>query len=154
VFADAANVLNAEAEALNADYAGFSGLPYGAGIESVKGEALFRAEKEAKDGQMREHVCPYLYGHPELFTLHRPLAPLVWQGPDIRLSVDTDEDFSRAALIYDALTRHTGNRYSGSEINRVYRQASLFQLERPQVISGTKFPFDQMVRPLAASHAR
>jgi spore coat polysaccharide biosynthesis protein SpsF len=122
VFADAADVLNAEAGALNADYAGYTGLPYGAGIESVKSEALLRAEKEAEDGQMREHVCPYLYGHPELFTLHRPLAPLAWQGPDIRLTVDTEEDLKRAELLYDALSRNSRNRHAGTEINRVYRQ--------------------------------
>jgi spore coat polysaccharide biosynthesis protein SpsF len=125
VFADAACALNAEAEKLDADYAGYAGLPLGAGVESVKSEALFRAEKEAEDGPAREHVCPYLYAHPELFTLHRPLAPLIWQGPDMRLTVDTDEDLDRACLLYDALSRSTGDwRYFGAEINRVYRGVS------------------------------
>ncbi|MDR2053216.1 MAG: spore coat protein [Treponema sp.] len=124
VFADAASALNAGAEALDADYAGYAGLPLGAGVESVKSEALFRAEREAADGPEREHVCPYLYAHPELFTLHRPLAPQVWQGPDMRLTVDTAEDLCRAQLLYDVLTRSAADRYSGAEINRVYRQAA------------------------------
>jgi spore coat polysaccharide biosynthesis protein SpsF len=123
VFADAADFLNTEAEALNADYAGYAGLPHGAGVESVKSEALFRAEREAEGGQMREHVCPYLYGHPELFALHRPLAPRAWQGPDMRLTVDTARDLNRAVLIYGALARHAGERHLGSEIIRSYRQA-------------------------------
>ncbi|MDR1128710.1 MAG: spore coat protein [Treponema sp.] len=123
VFADAACTLNAEAGGLDADYAGYAGLPLGAGVESVKSEALFRAEKEAAAGPEREHVCPYLYGHPELFALHRPLAPLAWRGPDMRVTVDTGEDFGRAELLYRALTRGSGDRYSGSEIMRVYRQA-------------------------------
>ncbi|MDR2785359.1 MAG: spore coat protein [Treponema sp.] len=123
VFADAASALNAEAETLAADYAGYAGLPLGAGVESVKSEALFRAEKEAGAGPAREHVCPYLYAHPELFTLHRPLAPPAWRGPDMRLTVDTAEDFCRAELLYDALSRGAADRYSGAEINRVYRQA-------------------------------
>ena len=75
VFADAAAALNAEAMTLNADYAGYSGLPPGAGIESVDAAALLRAGTEAAAPFEREHVCPYLYGHPELFLLHRPLAP-------------------------------------------------------------------------------
>jgi spore coat polysaccharide biosynthesis protein SpsF len=124
VFADAAGALNAEAEKLDAAYAGYAGLPLGAGVESVKSGALFRAEKEAEDGPAREHVCPYLYTHPELFTLHRPLAPLIWQGPDMRLTVDTGEDLDRACLLYEALSRNAADRrYSGVEINRVYRQA-------------------------------
>jgi spore coat polysaccharide biosynthesis protein SpsF (cytidylyltransferase family) len=42
----------------------------------------------------------------------------------MRLTVDTAEDFCRAELLYDALTAAAGNRYSGAEINRVYRQAA------------------------------
>ena len=76
VFADAAVAVNREACSLNADYAGYGGLPYGAGVESVSAEALVRAEAEAALQQEREHVCPYLYTHPEKFRLHRPLAPL------------------------------------------------------------------------------
>ena len=104
VFADAAWALEREAEALGAGYAGYSGLPYGAGTESVTAAALLRAEKEAAALSEREHVCPYLYGHPELFHLHRPLAPLSWQGPDIRLTVDTREDYERAQILYHALS--------------------------------------------------
>ena len=103
VFTDAAVALNGEAEALGADYAGYSGLPCGAGVESVSSEALLRAEREAGSQAEREHVCPYLYGHPELFLLHRPLAPLRWQGPDVRVTVDTREDYERAIALYGYL---------------------------------------------------
>jgi spore coat polysaccharide biosynthesis protein SpsF len=103
VFADAAAALHREALALGADYSGYSGLPYGAGTESVVAAALLRAEKEAAAPAEREHVCPYLYGHPEIFRLHRPLAPVSWQGPAIRLTVDTREDYERAQALYDAL---------------------------------------------------
>jgi spore coat polysaccharide biosynthesis protein SpsF len=82
VFTDAAAAITAEALALGADYAGYSGLPLGAGVESVNAAALLRAEAEAAAPHEREHVCPYLYGHPELFRLHRPLAPLRWCAPD------------------------------------------------------------------------
>jgi spore coat polysaccharide biosynthesis protein SpsF len=105
VFADAAAAINAEALALNADYAGYSGLPLGAGVESVEAGALLRAETEAKALPEREHVCPYLYGSPGLFSLHRPLAPRRWQGSRIRLTVDTAEDYERARTLYAALSR-------------------------------------------------
>ena len=103
VFVDAAAALNREAEALGADYAGYSGLPYGAGVESIASEALLRAEGEARSEPEREHVCPYLYGHPELFRLHRPLAPPAWQGAKLRISVDTREDYERAIVLYESL---------------------------------------------------
>jgi spore coat polysaccharide biosynthesis protein SpsF len=121
VFADAAAALNAEAEEHDADYAGYGGLPYGAGVESVKASALLRAEAEAKAEAEREHVCPYLYNHPEMFRLHRPDAPGKWLNPDIRLSVDTKEDFARAEKLYAALSGtygETKERFLGENILR------------------------------------
>jgi spore coat polysaccharide biosynthesis protein SpsF len=108
VFAVAADAITREALCLGADYAAYSGLPYGAGVESVAAEALLRAEREtaslsASLTPEREHVCPYLYGHPELFLLHRPLAPRSWQGPSLRITVDTGEDYERCLLLWEAL---------------------------------------------------
>jgi len=119
VFADAAAAIAAESLALGADYAGYSALPFGAGVESVSAQALFRAEAEAATPHEREHVCPYLYAHPERFHLHRPLAPLRWQGADIRLTVDTQEDYERAQALYAALDRFGEERYWGATIIRV-----------------------------------
>jgi spore coat polysaccharide biosynthesis protein SpsF len=121
VFADAASAIHEEALALGADYAGFSGLPTGAGVEALSASALLAAEKEAR-GDEREHVCPFLYKHPERFYLHRPLAPPEWRGgiPPLSLTVDTREDYDRALVLYDALERADGGgysgRYSGGEI--------------------------------------
>jgi len=128
VFADAAYAVTAEALALGADYAGYGGLPYGAGVESVNAEALLRAGTEAASQYEREHVCPYLYNHPELFALHRPLAPRQWQGPDIRLTIDTQQDYEQALDLYAALDRlendgklSEGERYKGEVIIKTYR---------------------------------
>lgn len=92
----AAARINEEGAALTADYAAYAGLPYGAGVESVCAAAILRAADEAAAPFEREHVCPYLYAHPEFFLLHRPLAPLRWQNPALRLTVDTREDYEAA----------------------------------------------------------
>jgi len=120
VFADAAADISAQAIALGADYSGYSGLPVGGGVEAVSSEALLRAERDSHALTEREHVCPYLYGHPELFLLHRPLAPRNWQGADIKITVDTREDYNRAQLLYDALESLGGDRYKGSVIIDTY----------------------------------
>jgi len=122
VFTDAAAAINAETIALGADYGGYSGLPHGAGVESVSANALFRAETEAASPHDREHVCPYLYTHPELFRLHRPLAPLRWQGADIRLTVDTAQDYERAQSLFAALDHLGEERYRGPAIIAAYRK--------------------------------
>ncbi|MDR0628121.1 MAG: NTP transferase domain-containing protein [Treponema sp.] len=123
VFVDAANTLNQEALSREADYAGYSGLPYGAGVESVAAEALLRAERDASLPAEREHVCPYIYTHPELFRLHRPLAPLVWQGPSLRISLDTPEDYRRAQVLFEALAAYGAERFQGAAIIAVYRRS-------------------------------
>jgi spore coat polysaccharide biosynthesis protein SpsF len=126
VFTDAAAAINTEAMALNADYSSYSGIPTGAGVESVSARALLRAETEASSPYEQEHVCPYLYNHPELFRLHRPLAPLRWQDADhlIRLTVDTGEDYDRARELYAAL-KDDPQRYFGPVI--IKRYAEIFK---------------------------
>ncbi|MDR0641173.1 MAG: NTP transferase domain-containing protein [Treponema sp.] len=135
VFPAAAAAINGEALALGADYAAYSGLPYGAGVESVAAEALLRAERETSlspekplsgklpsgklnSGKLppeREHVCPYLYNHPGLFLLHRPLARRAWQGPSLRITVDTGEDYERCRALWDALEERSGEAQPGEE---------------------------------------
>jgi spore coat polysaccharide biosynthesis protein SpsF len=122
VFADAARSLLREACSLGADYSGYSSLPYGAGVEVLRAEALLRAEAEAVLAMEREHVCPYLYSHGELFLLHRPLAPRSWRGPDMRLTVDTPEDYDRAQQLCRVLVPlPPETRFSGETIMSAYR---------------------------------
>jgi len=121
VFVDAAAAISSEANELGADYAGYFGLPYGAGVESIASEALLRAEREAQAPDEREHVCPYLYRHPEIFRLHRPLAPKRWQGPEYRITVDTREDYDRAKSLYGRLSSLSpGERNLGENVLSLY----------------------------------
>jgi spore coat polysaccharide biosynthesis protein SpsF len=122
VFTDAAAAINAESLALGADYAGYSGLPYGAGVESIAASALLRAKEEAASPFEREHVCPYLYNHPELFSLHRPIAALRWQGRNLRITIDTQEDYKKAQALYSALSNSGEERYYGPAILSKYQE--------------------------------
>jgi len=131
VFADAAYTIITEGLALGADYAGYGGLPHGAGVESVNAKALLLAGTEASSQYDREHVCPYLYTHPEKFFLHRPLAPQSWQGPELRLTIDTQEDYEQAQVLYAALDSMEkagklteGERYKGEVIISAYTNCS------------------------------
>jgi len=121
IFTDAAIAINAEGMALGADYAGFAGLPIGAGVESVSASALLRAGSDATSPYDREHVCPYLYNHPELFRLHRPLAPIRWQKTNIRLTIDTQEDLDIAKELYTAL-KNENQRYYGPVIINAFKK--------------------------------
>jgi spore coat polysaccharide biosynthesis protein SpsF len=91
------------------DYAGFLGMPLGMGVELVGAEALLRAEAEARGPEEREHVCPYLYGSPELFRVDRPDAPSQYRMSGASVTVDTVADYEAVLRIYGVL-------YDGSPI--------------------------------------
>jgi len=85
------------------DYAAHTGMPTGLGVELVSAQALFKAESEARLPSEREHVCPYLYGHPELFSIDRSEAPGDYLAPGLRATVDTSEDYEAVLRVYGAL---------------------------------------------------
>jgi spore coat polysaccharide biosynthesis protein SpsF len=92
----------------------------------VGADSLLRAAREASAPLEREHVCPYLYNHPELFRLHRPLAPRRWQGPEMRVTVDTAEDFKRAEQLFQVLGSFPPTeRNRGETITAAYRSIGL-----------------------------
>ncbi len=88
-----------------ADYSGFRGLPLGTGVECVETEALLEADKLALSRYEREHVCPYLYRHPERFVVFRPEVPERFRFPEGRVTLDTEDDYRRLRKLYDKLYR-------------------------------------------------
>jgi spore coat polysaccharide biosynthesis protein SpsF len=104
------------------DYAGFLGMPTGMGVELVASEALLRAEAEAREPREREHVCPYLYGHPELFRVDRPAAPAEYGLPGASLTVDTRADYEAVLRLYGAL--YGGDPIPDAAILRYLREAA------------------------------
>ncbi len=71
-----------------------SGLPYGAATEAITAEALARVHLAAKKQPHREHVTLYIKDHPEEFRMLLLTPPDSVLYPQIRLTVDTKEDFT------------------------------------------------------------
>lgn len=88
-----------------ADYSAYTGLPLGTGVECVRSEALLDAHARATERYDREHVCPYLYRHPEKYRIFRPQADEAFQAPDLRVTLDTREDYERLQDIFRHLYR-------------------------------------------------
>jgi spore coat polysaccharide biosynthesis protein SpsF len=75
------------------EYCVESGLPYGAVTEAITAKALQRSDEEATEGRHREHVTLYVKEHPELFRLAFLTPPDALRQPELRVTVDTPEDF-------------------------------------------------------------
>ncbi|MHC0061527.1 cytidylyltransferase domain-containing protein [Nostoc sp. UIC 10890] len=97
--------------------------PRGLDTEIFTFKALERAFIEAQEPYEREHVTPYIYGHPDFFSLHNQT-----NHEDIsnyRLTLDTEEDWKLIELIYI-------NLYQDGEIFSTEEVISLFQ-EKPEL---------------------
>ena len=104
-----------KAQDSEADYIGFriNGLPsikthFGFWGEFVTLNALKKVAATTDDSQAHEHVTIHIYTHPEDYRCEWIECPDFIQGrDDIRLTVDTQEDFDNAQQVYaDLMAEH------------------------------------------------
>jgi len=77
----------------NLDWCMEKDLPYGAATEAFTAEALSRVHLMAKEAPHREHVTLFIKEHPEIFRSYLLDPPRSLCHPEIRVTVDTSEDF-------------------------------------------------------------
>jgi spore coat polysaccharide biosynthesis protein SpsF len=79
-------------------------FPHGIDIEVINFTTLEKAFLEAKQDYEREHVSPYIYKtRPDLFQINSVKAPKRLQALDIRVTLDTEEDYVLLCAIFDYL---------------------------------------------------
>ncbi len=77
--------------------------PHGMDTEVFSFWVLKKAYKEAKKDFEREHVTPYIRLNPEKFRLLNIEATKESYGPDIRVTIDQEEDYALLCAVYDYL---------------------------------------------------
>ena len=75
--------------------------PYGMAVEVFSHAALISAHECATKASDREHVTPYIYGHPERFELRNVRNPTDLSGH--RWTVDTPADYELVSRLFDAV---------------------------------------------------
>jgi spore coat polysaccharide biosynthesis protein SpsF (cytidylyltransferase family)/2-polyprenyl-3-methyl-5-hydroxy-6-metoxy-1,4-benzoquinol methylase len=115
-----------------ADICHLSPVPYGTGVEVVKTQALISALNRFETSYQLEHVTPYLYQHQDQFRVvidqcHNP----VFKQPDVRLSVDTPEDYYRV----NRLIRMMMNRKIYFSLENIVSQ----YLTHPENLTGDRY---------------
>jgi spore coat polysaccharide biosynthesis protein SpsF len=88
-----------------ADICYFPNLPLGTGVGMVKKSALNTAYQKSDQPHQLEHVTPYIKEHPESFNIRIRDVEIRNPFPNLRLTVDTPEDFELARILYDNLYR-------------------------------------------------
>jgi spore coat polysaccharide biosynthesis protein SpsF len=83
---------------------------FGFWTEAVTLEALERVQQLTSEKLYHEHVTNFVYGNPELFKIRFiPADPLVFSRKDIRMTLDTPEDFKIQQEIYEAISKENPN---------------------------------------------
>ena len=96
--------------------------PDGLGAEVVNYSVLEKIDKIAKEPRYREHVTPYIWDHENEFHIETIQAPPEIAGPEIKLDVDTIEDFKHLESLINALPYNPDGLWSAKEIVKTYRQ--------------------------------
>lgn len=83
-----------------ADYThSFSDMPVGCGAEAFSFKALEISQEKGVKENHREHVNEYIHENPGCFKIKQLEIPEGKRRPDIRLTVDTEEDYKKACFI-------------------------------------------------------
>jgi spore coat polysaccharide biosynthesis protein SpsF len=92
----------------NADYTSNTikrTFPRGLDTEVFNYNTIEAAYNKARKDYEREHVTPYIYENPEVFTLNSIEAKGKLNRPDLRLTLDTKEDLRLIREIFKGLYR-------------------------------------------------
>ncbi len=89
----------------------FGSMPLGVGAEIFSMAALARSAREGAAPNHREHVNEYIQENPGLFKIGVLDVPAAKRQGELRLTVDTPDDYQRAC----AIAGHAPERWIGTE---------------------------------------
>ena len=82
----------------------YRSFPHGVDAEVVDADVLQEAYEQATEKYETEHVTPYVYkSHSDKFRIGRLEADAVRKGPQIRITLDTPEDYLLLRAVFDLL---------------------------------------------------
>jgi len=126
----------------NADYTSNTikrTFPHGLDVEVVNVDALEQAYFNAKEPFEREHVLPYISRtHSRLFKLHSVEAESNLFAPDIRITLDTEEDYALLCAVYDYLYREN-NFFDTNDIIKLFADKPWLKIINKKILQKKKF---------------
>ncbi len=79
-------------------------FPYGLYTAVLNFDTLEKVHLQAKQAFEREHVCPYIYkSNPQMFKISSVEAPERLHAPDIRITLDTEQDYALLCAVFGYL---------------------------------------------------
>ncbi len=114
-------------------------LPRGLDAEVFNFKALETAYLNAKSKYEREHVTPYLQTRPGVFKTGHLKASKSLYAPDIRVTLDTEEDYCLLCVVFDYL--YLKNKYfTAGRLVQLFMQKPWLKLVNKKVLQKRAFP--------------
>jgi len=119
-------------------------FPHGLDTEVLSFRTLETAHLQANQEFEREHVCPYIYkSNPQMFKISSVEAPARLRAPDIRITLDTEQDYTLLCVVFDCL--YSDNEFFEAEdIIRLFRDKPWLKTINENVVQKKRFDSLQM----------
>ncbi|HZL11225.1 MAG TPA: glycosyltransferase family protein [Prolixibacteraceae bacterium] len=131
----------------DADYLGFhldGNKPsilthFGFWTEAVRLNALEKTQIQTTEKLYHEHVTNFIYGNPSLFKVQfMPADPLVFSRSDIRMTLDTPEDFEIQKEIFAAISKENPNFAIPEIVNWLDRHPEILDQMKREILKNQK----------------
>ncbi|WP_457642747.1 cytidylyltransferase domain-containing protein [Persephonella sp.] len=114
-------------------------FPHGLDVEIISFDALQRAYCEATEEFEREHVCVYINRtKKDKFKIHSIKAPAELTAPDIRVTLDTEEDYALLCAVFDYLY-YADNFFRAKDIVNLFKKKPWLKLINKKVLQKKVF---------------
>jgi spore coat polysaccharide biosynthesis protein SpsF len=148
-FLDLAGIqtLIAEFSKSDAEYLGFQLVGckpsilthFGFWTEAVRLDALEKAAELTTERLYHEHVTNFVYGSPELFNVQFIQAdPLVFSRTDIRMTLDTPQDFEIQQRIFATISKENPNFGIPEIVSWLDQRPEILDLMKKEILKNQK----------------
>ena len=112
---------------------------YGFWTEGVKLTALKKVAEYTDDRLYQEHVTNFIYSNPNQFSIHfEPIEKAIEQGENVRLTIDTEEDFKLGQKIYSNLNEFEIPVTVKSILSYLKENPKYFETMKNEIVKNTK----------------
>ena len=112
---------------------------FGFWTEAVRLDALEKAQQLTNEKLYHEHVTNFIYGNPEIFNVQFIQAdPLVFSRTDIRMTLDTPEDFKIQQQIFATISKENPNFGIPEIVNWLDRHPEILEIMKNEILKNQK----------------
>ncbi|HPR84874.1 MAG TPA: hypothetical protein PLG33_02415 [Prolixibacteraceae bacterium] len=112
---------------------------FGFWTEAVRLIALEKAQQLTNEKLYHEHVTNFIYGNPQLFDVQFIQAdPLVFSRTDIRMTLDTPEDFQVQQQIFATISKENPNFGIPETVNWLDQHPEILKVMKKEIEKNRK----------------